>query len=53
MKITSSKECSYPECRCPFDMGVDNKCLIGLEKKKAVKAFLEGKSIPYTDPTDV
>ena len=21
--------CSYPDCRCPFDMGPDNKCLQG------------------------
>ncbi len=21
--------CTYPDCNCPFDMGVDNKCLRG------------------------
>lgn len=21
--------CSYPDCRCPFDMGPDGKCLVG------------------------
>ena len=29
--------CTYPECRCPFDMGPDNKCLIGLENKKLLE----------------
>jgi hypothetical protein len=24
-----SKDCTYPDCKCPFDMGHDNKCLIG------------------------
>ena len=23
-------KCNYPKCKCPFDMGADNKCLIGL-----------------------
>jgi len=22
-------KCEYPSCRCPFDMGSDNLCLIG------------------------
>ncbi len=26
---TPVERCNYPECRCPFDMGADNKCLIG------------------------
>lgn len=21
--------CNYPDCKCPFDMGADNLCLIG------------------------
>lgn len=25
--------CSYPECRCPFDMGPDGKCLAGKPRK--------------------
>ena len=24
-----SDHCQYPNCRCPFDMGPDNLCLIG------------------------
>lgn len=24
-----SNKCEYPNCRCPFDMGPDNLCLIG------------------------
>lgn len=30
-------ECNYPDCKCPFDMGADNKCLQGLpQKEKAI-----------------
>lgn len=25
-------ECTYPECRCPFDMGEDNKCFRGFKQ---------------------
>ena len=24
-------KCTYPDCKCPFDMGTDNKCLLGKE----------------------
>lgn len=24
-----SEQCKYPNCRCPFDMGPDNLCLMG------------------------
>ena len=25
-------KCTYPQCKCPFDMGQDEKCLIGKQK---------------------
>jgi hypothetical protein len=25
--------CTYPECRCPLDMGPDNLCLRGLPRE--------------------
>jgi hypothetical protein len=28
--------CSYPECRCPFDMGPDGKCLAGKPRAEEV-----------------
>jgi hypothetical protein len=24
--------CTYPECKCPFDMGPDHKCLRGFSR---------------------
>ena len=27
-----TEKCIYPDCNCPFDMGVDNKCLRGFER---------------------
>ena len=29
--------CTYPECNCPFDMGADNKCLIGKKQRYATR----------------
>jgi hypothetical protein len=26
--------CNYPDCNCPFDMGPDHKCLIGLPREE-------------------
>lgn len=28
--------CTYPECRCPFDMGPDGKCLVGKPRQTEV-----------------
>lgn len=30
--------CTYPDCRCPFDMGPDNKCLAGKPQKHEVES---------------
>jgi hypothetical protein len=27
-------KCNYPHCSCPFDMGPDNKCLLGLPRNR-------------------
>lgn len=27
---SAAAKCNYPDCNCPFDMGADNKCLLGL-----------------------
>lgn len=27
--IGERTKCTYPKCKCPFDMGADNKCLPG------------------------
>ena len=29
--------CTFPECRCPFDMGPDGKCLVGKPRKHEVE----------------
>ena len=29
--------CTYPDCRCPFDMGPDGKCLVGNPRKIEVE----------------
>jgi hypothetical protein len=26
LREAERKLCRYPDCRCPFDMGADNKC---------------------------
>ncbi|WP_379945099.1 hypothetical protein OZ656_06240 [Marinobacter sp. LM1] len=26
--------CTYPDCRCPFDMGPDGRCLVGKPRKQ-------------------
>lgn len=28
--VLRKKQCTYPDCRCPFDMGPDHQCLKGL-----------------------
>lgn len=30
--------CSYPDCRCPFDMGPDGKCLAGKPRESELSA---------------
>ena len=30
-----TKYCNYPACNCAFDMGADNKCLVGYPAKGA------------------
>lgn len=30
--------CSYPKCRCPFDMGPDGKCLAGKPRQPEVES---------------
>ncbi|EDM46247.1 hypothetical protein [Marinobacter algicola] len=30
--------CTYPDCRCPFDMGPDGKCLVGKPQKHEVES---------------
>lgn len=30
--------CTYPDCRCPFDMGPDGKCLAGKPQKHEVES---------------
>ena len=32
-----NEQCSYPDCKCPFDMGSDNKCLRGLNNEPKAK----------------
>ncbi len=29
--------CTYPECKCPFDMDADNKCLLGKKQRYATR----------------
>ncbi len=42
-EITVSDKCQYPNCRCPFDMGPDNLCLIG---KPNPKTQSSGEKMP-------
>lgn len=35
IKPSMNDQCQYPNCRCPFDMGSDNLCLIGKPNPKA------------------
>lgn len=30
-----SDACNYPKCKCPFDMGADNKCAKGLPNESS------------------
>ncbi len=30
----SAEECIYPDCTCPFDMGPDDRCLLGLPRTR-------------------
>lgn len=33
------QKCTYPDCKCPFDMGEDEKCLLGLDTVKTFGEF--------------
>ena len=36
------KHCTYPDCKCPFDMDSDNKCLINLPQKDKIDEMNQG-----------
>lgn len=45
-----SDKCQYPSCRCPFDMGPDNLCLIG-KPNTDTTAVPKGWKLVPTEPT--
>ena len=37
----SENNCTYPNCKCPFDMGADNKCAKRLQKVTNQQLYAE------------
>lgn len=35
-----SDKCTYPDCKCPFDMGADNKCSKGFPRTEKNNPYL-------------
>lgn len=44
-----SDKCEYPNCRCPFDMGPDNLCLIGKPNTDTAPPVSAGEAVAVAD----
>jgi len=46
-------ECNYPDCKCPFDMGKAEKCLIGLPSKETEKQKTRSQALEHAHDNQV
>lgn len=40
LQVMSDKQCTYPNCKCPYDMGADNRCIHGLPRMSKNNPYL-------------